>query len=648
MSLTPRSSSSTTAVVATSPSVLAAPKRRRPLALVALIAVPLIVVGLFAGALAAVGQDDSRIPAAIVNSDELITQTAADGTETQVLAGRLLVTALTGTDSDDPAASTFDWQISSADDAAAKLKSGDVYAVLTIPSTFSKSITSLSSDDPVRAQLTLETDDAHGYVTGPLTDAVGDGLAAIFGDQISQQYISGLLGGTATLGSALTDASGGATQLADGATALGAGLGTLQSGAAAAATGAQTFTDGLSDYTDGVDQLSSGIGELSSGLDQLSSSSSGLQQLPAGVSQYTGGVSQSAQGLAQLLAAYQAGQLTDAQVVASLPAISAGLDQLAAGGSSLVAGAQGAASVQSAIGGIADGADQLADGAEQLSDGSAPLVSGAQRITDGIGQLASGAGQSASGADSLAAGATTLASGLSDGAAQIPTYTDEQKTQAADVASSPITLTAVRSNEVSEIPQIVSTLLVPAGLWIGALAVFLAFGALSRRVLASTASSGRIALRTLARAAVLAAGQAVLLVLLLHAVIGVPWGSIGATLPFALLIAVVFSAIHALLSVAFGRWGLIVSLVLLALQLTATGGLYPIELLSKPFQTISPLLPVTSAVNGMQAIVTGADASAVFAACTGLILWGLFSALLVVVVVSRRRSARALGIVATA
>jgi putative membrane protein len=275
-------------------------------------------------------------------------------------------------------------------------------------------------------------------------------------------------------------------------------------------------------------------------------------------------------------------------------------------------------------------------------------VSGAQSITDGITQLAGGVGTSAAGANQLADGATTLATGLSDGAAKIPSYTDDQQSQLADVASAPITLTATRSNQVSEIPQIVSTLLVPAGLWIGALAVFLAFGALSRRVLASTASSGRIAGRTLARAAVLTAAQAVVLVLLLHAVIGVPWGSIGATLPFALLIAVAFAAIHALLSVAFGRWGLIISLVLLALQLTATGGLYPIELLSPPFQALSPMLPVTSAVSGMQAIVTGTGASAVLSACTGLILWGLISSLLVVLVVSRRRSARSLGLVATA
>ena len=54
----------------------------RVLALVALIVLPLAVVGLFAGALSQVGSPDGRIPAAIVNQDEFVEQTAEDGTVT--------------------------------------------------------------------------------------------------------------------------------------------------------------------------------------------------------------------------------------------------------------------------------------------------------------------------------------------------------------------------------------------------------------------------------------------------------------------------------------------------------------------------------------------------------------------------------------
>ena len=601
----------------------------RVLALILLLAVPLAVVGFFAGALSAVGSENAKIPAAIVNEDEMVQQTAADGTETPVLAGRLLVTALTGDDAPDAAANTFDWQITGAKQASAALEKGDVYVVLTIPEDFSASIVSLSSADPTRANISIRTDDAHGYLTGPLTDIVGDGLAALFGDQISEQFIAGLVGGTGQLGTALTDAADGATQLQTGAQSLGAGLGQLTSGITASQQGAQQLTDGLGQYTGGVDSLSSG-------LDTLAGSSAGLQQLPSGVQGYTAGVAQAGTGLQQIL---DSDPTINPQTRAALESVVSGLGTLGSGAPAqqLIGAAQGAAAVQSAIG-------QSAAGAAQLSAGSDGLVSGAQSLTDGLGQLAAGASSSATGANQLADGAGTLASGLTTGAGQVPTYTDDQAARIAEVASSPIGLDTVRSNEVTDIRQIFASLLIPVGVWIGAFAVFLALGGATRRLLASTASSARIGGYLLVRAGLIVAGQAALLTLLLHTALKVPWGSLPVTLPFALLIAVVFTCIHAFLTSAFGRWGLIASFAFLGIQLAATGGLYPIEILSGPVRALSPLLPLTEAVNGMQAIVTASGAGGVVTAALQLAIWAVVTAALAIFAISRRRSARAVGL----
>ena len=605
---------------------------RRSLIVTGLVLVPLAVVGLFAGATAAVGSESSRVPAAIVNQDEFVTQTGADGKETQVLAGRLLVTQLTAGDAEDgPAASIFDWKVEGADEAAEALKSGKVYAVITIPKDFSKSVVSLSGDDPVQAEISLQTDDSHGYLTGPLTSALGDGLAAIFGSELSKQYIAGLVGGTGQIASSLTDAADGATQLQTGASALGTGLRQAADGITQTKSGADQLASGLQQYTGGVQTLSSG-------LSTAASSSSGLQQLPGGVSAYTGGVSQASSGLSDAIAAHDAGLITDAQFAAAVGQVSAGLQQLSAQGSQLVSGAEGAAALQS-------GVAESAAGASQIAAGGSPLVSGAEQLSGGLGALATGVGQSADGANQLADGAGTLATGLNDGASQVPDYTDAEVTKISEVASNPVGITASRENEVNNIPQIGSTLLVPAGLWIGALAVFLLLGGPSRRVLASTAASGRIAFDTLGRAGVIVGIQAVALVALLHLAIGVPWSSLPATLPFAILIALAFAAIHTALTTIFGRGGLVISLVLLALQLTVTGGLYPIELLSAPFRAISPLLPLTGAVNGMQAIITGAGAGQVVAGALPLVVWGAAAVIVTLIAVARKRSARSLGLV---
>ena len=130
-------------------------------------------------------------------------------------------------------------------------------------------------------------------------------------------------------------------------------------------------------------------------------------------------------------------------------------------------------------------------------------------------------------------------------------------------------------------------------------------------------------MRTLARAGLLALAQAVTVVLLLHGALGVAWSLLPQTLAFAALLALAFTAIHAFLTVALGRAGMLVSLVLVALQLAASGGLYPVEMLSGPFQAISPFLPLTWAVQGMQLIVAGASGGAVAAAAGMVALFGL-------------------------
>jgi len=94
-----------------------------------------------------------------------------------------------------------------------------------------------------------------------------------------------------------------------------------------------------------------------------------------------------------------------------------------------------------------------------------------------------------------------------------------------------------------------------------------------------------------------------------------------------------------------GRAGLVVSLFVLAVQVTSTGGIYPVEVLSTPFQAISPLLPLTWAVEGMQGIIAGGSVGGVVAAALVLAAFGAASALLALLAIRRTRRAEALGLV---
>ncbi len=599
------------------------------IAVIAVTLIPLAFAGLFVGSLSQADSSLDRIPAAVVNSDELIMQTAADGTETPIFAGRQLVTELTGAGS-----AGFDWVITNAEDAEDALATGEVYAVLTVPDNFSESILSLQSDTPRQAEISVRTDDAHSYLSGAVAQSVGDSMVSAFGREITSQYIAGIYSSIGEFGESLGTAASGASDLASGASSLGSGLDSIATGAATAQTGAVGVADGVAGYT-------SGVASLSGGLSQLRAAAGGLTGISDGVDAFTGGVSQLAAGIAGANAQLNdADETNDDAARATLSALSGQLSQTAAGGGTLASNARGG--IQGIQGGIASSAN----GASTLAAGGPDLTTGAESIAGAIGSLSTGAADASGGAAELATGAADLAEGLRQGADAVPPMEGDAGTEAASVVAEPVTLAVDRDNEVNSIGQIVATFFVPLGLWIGALAVFLVLRPVSRVALASTAGTGRLVGATLLRASGITIAQALLLVALLHTALGVDWALLPATLGLSVLMALAFTAFHYLLTVGLGRGGLVISLLVLAVQVTATGGLYPVQLIADPFRAISPLLPLTYGVSGMQTIIAGGGAGAVVSAALVLVGFGLLSTLGAVLVVRSIRRSRSLGLLA--
>jgi putative membrane protein len=226
----------------------------------------------------------------------------------------------------------------------------------------------------------------------------------------------------------------------------------------------------------------------------------------------------------------------------------------------------------------------------------------------------------------------------------LPTTDAAAAKKTAAVAADPIGVTVQRDNKIADIGQVIATFFVPLGLWVGALAVFLVLRPVTRRALGSTAGNGRLVLSTIGRAGLVTVAQAVLLTALVHFAVGVSWAALPATLGFSIVMALAFTAFHYLLTIGLGRGGLVVSLFLLAVQITSTGGLYPIQLLSAPFQAISPFLPLTYGVQGMQGIIAGGSVGSVVTAAFVLLAFGLGSVLVALLAIRRTRRAGALGL----
>lgn len=626
------------------------------LAAAAVIIVPLAVNGLFAGALSDAGTSLNAVPAAVVNNDTLINTTAADGTKGVIFAGRGLVTELTG-----PKGAGFDWKVTNTAEAEKGLANGTYYAVLTIPSDFSKQVQSQGSTAPTRGLISIKTDDAHGYLSGLVASTVASAVQSGFGNSITAQVVNGVYTGFGTVGTQLKDAASGAAKIADGTTSLQSGLTKLGAGAAASATGASGLASGLSTYASGVENFASGVSQytggvssLSGGLQQLSDQTGSLGQLATGVSQYTGGVAGVSAGLSAMNTYVTTGGHTDAEiaayVAANLPALSGGLSQISAGGPALSSGASGLPTLQSGIASIASGAGQLdggsaalASGAQSLASGASQLATGASSLGTGLTQLATGVDQSAAGAGGLATGTQTLADGLSKGASAITASAFTNPAEASKVVAQPVAVSVSTDNKVTDIGQVLTTIILPAGLWLGALAVFLLLRPLSAALLASSVSTGRLTMRVFARASVFGLAQVVLVVGFLHLGLNVAWSALPLTLSLSIVMALAFMAFHQLLATAFGRIGTVISLMLFALQLASTGGLYPVQILSGPFQFLNSILPLGYAVDGVRAIVVGGSMAPVLTAF--LVLGGvlLVSLALATVSLARRRRPLATG-----
>ncbi|MFB2599699.1 YhgE/Pip family protein [Herbiconiux sp. P17] len=586
-------------------------RRRTKIVLVVLAALavaftPLAVNGLFAGALADADTNISSVPAAIVNNDEMTTTTNADGTTSTNFAGRGLVTELTGAGQ-----TGFDWHATNSDDAEKGLENGTYYAVLTIPSDFSASLNTLGTADPKQGLIDITTDDSHGYLSGLVASTVASAVQAGFGQQVTAQVVNGIYTSFGGVGTSLSDAAGGATQLGTGADGL--------------ATGATQLADGATQLSSGLTQYTDGVSQLSSGLDQLAAQTAPIAALPGGISDYVAGTQFASSSLNNALAEIMANTSVSDAAKEQLGIAQGTLQKLSAGGGELVSQTSGLAALPSGIAQIASGADTLA------SNGPA-LVTGAQQLGDGATQLSTGATQ-------LGDGARTLATGLQSGADQITANasSDSGSSTAGDVVAQPVKVDVSTVNQVTNLGQIVSTILLPTALWIGALALFLWLRPFSRAVLASSATTARLTARTFVRAAGIAAAQVVLLVGFLHLALGVAWSSLPATLGFSLIVALAFTAFHQFLATAFGRVGAVISLVLLALQLAATGGLYPVEILSGPFQVINAISPMSYAVSGIQTIITGGDAGTVVTAALVMAGMLVLSILLSAFALARRR-----------
>ena len=251
---------------------------------------------------------------------------------------------------------------------------------------------------------------------------------------------------------------------------------------------------------------------------------------------------------------------------------------------------------------LAEGTDQLADGIPQLVDGISQLADGADTLAQGTSEFADGLTEASDGADQLADGARQLADGLAEGKDQLPSYSESDRTTLSEVVATPVSTTNLLGTAGFGAGWV--TLLMVLALWAGAMATFLVFRPVDRRVLGSADSSLRLVARTLAPSLGIVAVQAVLVTVIGQVALQLPAGKVLAVGALMLLAALAFVAVNHALAAWLGNAGRLIGLALAVLALaSALTSAAPAV-----FGVLRGFSPLTPALDAVRAVVTESSA----------------------------------------
>jgi putative membrane protein len=364
---------------------------------------------------------------------------------------------------------------------------------------------------------------------------------------------------------------------------------------------ASTILDQVAALQAGVSQLSAGYGSLYSGtstliagFNQLGTNSqlllSGAQSLQSGLSQAQTGSQTLASGLSQLSVGTQQLASGGQRLTEGSSQLSSGLQTLNAQTGTLVSGTN---QLQEGTQALANGTMQLVDNAPQLSTGTSQLAAGAEQIHSGSSQLATGSQKLDDGLSTLLSGTTELSTKLQDGSTalnEVNATEDTYSMMAEPVIANQTETAPIANNGTGMAPYMMSV-----ALFVGAISLNLMYDIYTPRKYPKNSF-----IWWASKISVLAAVgvcQSVIMVGLLLTVNGLEPSSVGKTLLVTILTALTSVSIVMLFNLLFDKVGSFLMLIFLILQLSGSGGTYPIQLSNSFFEGIHPYLPITYSVD---------------------------------------------------
>lgn len=545
------------------------------------------------------------LPVAIVNLDE----GAALG-EQRIELGRELVTTL-------QARRTFAFSVMGDEaQARASVRSGHHVFALVIPKEFSAA--AIAPARPGAGSLLVFASEGNNYLGAGFARRFASELGHQVNESLNERRWAIVLGNTASSRDRLQQWREGVFALREGAIELQQGVGALRQGAAAVAAGSARMHEANLSAADAIRQA----GQAAQAFEARRPAASELLALKDGVSRLNGGQADLQAGLLRLeegARALHQGLERWREDVAPIPLLGdralESTEPLLEGVLGLRAGTRLARDASAAL---TQGTRELGLGVTLLVDGVAAQAGGAAALAARLPSderldewsasgrtLSEGAAQVREGSSGLQAGSARLSIGLDTLYKALPASLEGPQGSASGLAATvepQLEIDApVPNNGMGFLPNFI-----PVALWLGA--VMTAFVFHLRRLPIEVQGRPGLAL-LVGKMSVLGGinlAQTACVLLMCQLLLGLqPVHATGLALTMVCS-ALTFMLLILLLVRLLGDAGKGAALVLLIVQLSAAGGVMPIELTSEFYSVISPWLPFTWSVRAVRASAFGA------------------------------------------
>ena len=501
-------------------------------------------------------------------------------------------------------------------EARHQVRAGQLAFALIVPANFSANALPGLRDG--QGQLVIYTSAGNNYQSSVLASQFARVLGEDVNRTLNEQRWSLVLSANAGSQHSVDRLREGLSQLNQGAKELMQGAFQAETASTGLQQGASRMQSNVQRLADGARQLGTGIRATEAGLppaEEVRGLRIGAEALATGHQDLNKGLQELRSASKQMLSHVstfkaQIGEqaFVPAPVTEGLSQLNQGVELLDKGLQQALEGqdklSQGASSLSNNIRTLAFGVRDLRQGMRNMT-GTLPEDQQLDQLRSGSADVSQGAQQLHEGLHRLSQGARYLSAGLELMSKEVPRSVGALDGSAQGLAHSVNPILQVEA-PVDNHGSGLAPNIMAAALWLGAsVAAFL----IHVRGLPSVAKDfSRLAqvLGKLAMPSCLALLQAVLVFFIARDLLGITLRHPGAMALILASASLAFVFMVFALTRALGDAGKALTMLFLAIQISASGGFLPIELSGSLYAQISPLLPMTWVVKGLKACMFGA------------------------------------------